>query len=155
MDFMDLKQFIDLYIQDDLNSFLVVAEELQVKGLTQSDSASKKSEDLPRGERKELNPTTRTKDKETRSQRHPQTAPPDEEIQEIVPIKTELSSKSDYYEDTQHQVTQYEEEGYDNYQDYEADQDYEVAPSATGQQLDNTKGSYEIPLLATEEVDTF
>ena len=134
--------------QDDLNSFLLVAEELQVKGLTQSQSEppGKKSGDQSRGEKRELTSSAaRTKSKDIRSQ-PPQSAPADEEIQEIVPIKTEnTSSKSDYYETTQ-QVTQYEEEAYDNYQDYDGDQDYEMAPSGGGQPLDNSKGSYDILL---------
>ena len=134
--------------QDDLNSFLLVAEELQVKGLTQSQSEppGKKSGDQSRGEKRELTSSAaRTKSKDIRSQ-PPQSAPADEEIQEIVPIKTEnTSSKSDYYETTQ-QVTQYEEEAYDNYQDYDGDQDYEMATSGAGQPLDNSKGSYDILL---------
>ena len=134
--------------QDDLNSFLLVAEELQVKGLTQSQSESpgNKSGDQSRGEKRELTSSAaRTKSKDIRSQ-PPQSAPAEEEIQEIVPIKTEnTSSKSDYYETTQ-EVTQYEEEAYDNYQDYDGDQDYEMAPSGGGQPLDNSKGSYDILL---------
>ena len=135
--------------QDDLNSFLLVAEELQVKGLTQSQSESpgKKFGDQSRGEKRELTSSAaRTKSKEIRSQPPPQSAPAEEDIQEIVPIKTEnTSSKSDYYENDQ-QVAQYEEEAYDNYQDYDGDQDYEMAPTGAGQPLDNTKGSYDILL---------
>ena len=132
--------------QNDLNSFLAVAEELQIKGLTQresqTESAAKKSLHQPKvlnhGSSREL----------MKSSKPAIPVSQDDDIAEIVPIKTELSSsKSDYYEDsvaaadTNQQVAQYDEEGYDSYQDYETDQTYDVAPSGTGQDFDNTKGN--------------
>ena len=125
--------------QNDLNSFLAVAEELQIKGLTQRESqpesAAKKSLHQPKVQNHNRDSMKSSKPAIPVSQ--------DDDIAEIVPIKTELSSsKSDYYEETNHPVAQYEEENYDNYQDYETEEAYDVtATPATGQELDGTKGN--------------
>ena len=137
--------------QNDLNSFLAVAEELQIKGLTQRESQTETV-----GKKPDLQPKVLSESRDSNSgmKSSKPTANPvssvvsqDEDIEEIVPIKTELSSsKSDYYEDSgNHQVTQYDEEGYDTYQDYEADQTYDVSPAGTGQDFDNTKGNSSFP----------
>ena len=134
--------------QDELNSFLSVAEELQVKGLTQNqseaDRANKKSVDHSRAQKREAAPPV----KSTKDSRIPpsSSASRDEDVQEVVPIKTEMSSKSDYYVDNNQQVAEYEEESYDNYQEYETDQTYDLTPELPGQELDHTKGSYHILL---------
>ena len=132
--------------QNDLNSFLAVAEELQIKGLTQkesqTESAGRKPDHPAKAQSQSRDSNSGTKSSKPGA--HPVSS---EDIEEIVPIKTELSSsKSDYYEDSanQHQVVaQYEEEeGYDeSYQDYDADQTYDVAPTGTGQDFDSSKGN--------------
>ena len=138
--------------QNDLNSFLAVAEELQIKGLTQRESqtgsADKKSYQQPKIQSQSRDPMKSSKPAIPVSSVSQQ----DDDIAEIVPIKTELSSsKSDYYQDSvsaadaNHPVAQYEEEGYDSYQDYETDQSYDVAPSGTGQDFDNNKGNNYFP----------
>ena len=134
--------------QNDLNSFLAVAEELQIKGLTQresqTESANKpkvqsQSRDSMRSSKPAANPVP--------------SVPQDDDIEEIVPIKTELSSsKSDYYGDSvstaeaSQQVVQYEEEeGYDSYQDYETDQTFDIAPGGAGQDFESNKGNNYFP----------
>ena len=139
--------------QNDLNSFLAVAEELQIKGLTQRESQTgstdKKSLQQPKVPSQSRDPMKISKPIIPVS-----SLSQDDDIAEIVPIKTELSSsKSDYYEDSvaaadaNHQVAQYDEEGYDSYQDYETDQTYDVAPSGAGQDFDNSKGDSYFPFI--------
>ena len=87
--------------QEELNSFLSVAEELRVKGLTQNNSdnssSSSKSADT---EHKTVNNTSRVRDPPERehippAKKHrPAPAPhvpaaADDDIQEVVPVKSE------------------------------------------------------------------
>jgi len=104
--------------QDDLNSFLAVAEELRVKGLTQSTSGSStaptNSSSLPHKSPAPTQPPRRRPSEETSHSTHPSSlpskrprpsahlaparappAPPedDDEIQEYVPVKSEPISQ--------------------------------------------------------------
>ena len=130
--------------QDDLNSFLAVAEELKVKGLTQNQSESGTSS----SNREPSKPISRDippPPKRAKVQYNTNTrANVDDDIQEVVPVKSEpgtLAQKQDYYDVTtdQNQLAEYGDESYDNYEDYETDQNYGVAVAATGQEYDKGK----------------
>ena len=141
--------------QDDLNSFLSVAEELQVKGLTQNSTGGSKTESNPvKMPVREPNPppVKRQKLSMPTSNRSPE----DDDIQEIMPVvKTEpqtstAAPRTDYYpaaaaqsldqsQSLENQIAEYGEESYDNYEDYDTDQNYGVTPA--GQNYD-TKGNY-------------
>jgi len=80
--------------QEELNSFLAVAEELKVKGLTQNQAGGEEKRSKSPG----LKSAQRTVDREptplTKRPRPTPSAPvnsyvPDDEIQEVVPVKTE------------------------------------------------------------------
>jgi len=82
--------------QEELNSFLAVAEDLRVKGLTQNNSNSKSNHTDQTRHPRSRSPT---KDQEPPAPlKHPRPAPPvrqpvptaeDDDIQEVVPIKSE------------------------------------------------------------------
>jgi len=130
--FSDLRAVLDFMYhgevnvaQEDLNGFLAIAEDLKVKGLTQNQSASSNSS------RVNSKPEVKTKppDREVKRSRAP-TLPEDDDIQEVLPIKTEpATGQADVYQqDTQHhhqqqhgQLQQFEEgamEYSENYEDY-------------------------------------
>ena len=92
--------------QEELNSFLAVAEELRVKGLTQNQSGNQnpKKESLPQNNSPIIKPTIRPPDREylpppVKRHRPPPTLPSigtnsrhhveDDDIQEVVPVKSE------------------------------------------------------------------
>jgi len=138
--------------QEELNTFLAVAEELQVKGLTQGGGGSNQN---PSSKPKSEPPPARPRPPEPSRAPAPAprprpTAPPtssapfvpppshsdiaDDDIQEVMPIKTELPSS---YQPTapaatpHHQGTvasmeeeQYGEEGYEDYGGYEGGEGY-------------------------------
>jgi len=132
--FSDLRAVLDFMYhgevnvaQEDLNGFLAIAEDLKVKGLTQNQSASSNSG------RVNSKPEVKTKppDREVKRSRAP-TLPEDDDIQEVLPIKTEpATGQADVYQqDTHHhhqqqqqhgQLQQFEEgamEYGENYEDY-------------------------------------
>ncbi|XP_023339290.1 protein tramtrack, beta isoform isoform X16 [Eurytemora carolleeae] len=141
--------------QDELNSFLAVAEELRVKGLTQNNSGSTKKENSAP---KSPPSKSRASESAAPAPKRPRPNPPapafiqDDDIQEVVPVKSEprdiASVPSDPYSNNtaiatsnQHQL-QTEEDAYeDNYEDYEGyDQSYDstmMDPNMTG---DGNKG---------------
>jgi len=88
--------------QDDLNSFLSVAEELQVKGLTQGSSSgnnqSKSSSSVPKPEAKATPSTPSVRNvPEMKKPRVVSQAPAvidDDDIQEVVPVKSEPGAGS-------------------------------------------------------------
>ena len=141
--------------QDELNSFLAVAEELRVKGLTQNNSSSSKKENsAPKSPPSKSRASESAVPPPKRSRPNPP-APSfvqDDDIQEVVPVKSEprdiASVPSDPYSNNtaiatsnQHQL-QTEEDAYeDNYEDYEGyDQSYDstmMDPNMTG---DGNKG---------------
>jgi len=148
--------------QEELNTFLAVAEELQVKGLTQGGGSSNKT---PSSKPKSDPPPPRPRPPEPSRAPAPAprprpTAPPtssapfvpppshsdiaDDDIQEVMPIKTELPSS---YQPTapaaapHHQGTvasmeeeQYEEEGFEDYGAYEGGEGYGDAAMLEGDQ---------------------
>jgi hypothetical protein len=138
--------------QEELNTFLAVAEELQVKGLTQggggsnpNPSSKPKSDPPPQRPRppepsRAPAPAPRPRPTAPPTSSAPFVPPPshsdiaDDDIQEVMPIKTELPSS---YQPTapaatpHHQGTvasmeeeQYGEEGYEDYGGYEGGEGY-------------------------------
>jgi len=87
--------------QEELNSFLAVAEELRVKGLTQGNSSSSSSQSTSESAKRDVPPPVRPRSPPPPIQRtsseankRPRTLPPrpqpeDDDIQEVVPIKSE------------------------------------------------------------------
>jgi len=140
--------------QDDLNSFLSVAEELQVKGLTQNSAGGSKTESNPvKMPVREPNPPPVKRQKLSLSTSN--RSPEDDDIQEIMPVvKTEpqtstAAPRTDYYpaaaaqsldqsQSLENQIAEYGEESYDNYEDYDTDQNYGVTPA--GQNYDTKDG---------------
>jgi len=150
--------------QEELNTFLAVAEELQVKGLTQGGSGS--SNQNPSSKPKSDPPPPRPRPPEPSRAPAPAprprpTAPPtssapfapppsshsdiaDDDIQEVMPIKTELPSSyqpSAPAATPHHQGTvasmeeeQYGEEGYEDYGGYEGGEGYGDASMLEGDQ---------------------
>ena len=123
--------------QDDLNTFLSVAEELQVKGLTQgnksiasgSTKADVKSSNPPPNV-PEVPVSKKRKVSNSNTESYPQDAITDDDIQEVLPVKTEVEPEQpdmmidqDHYlgdqigavamEDT-YQVDGFNYEGYDD-----------------------------------------
>jgi len=166
--------------QEELNSFLAVAEELRVKGLTQNNQQSsipskpKQSYSAPKSPPPQK---TRPPDREPLPQpKRPKPAPTqsyaadDDEIQEVVPVKSEpheiQSSAVNLYQQhqpapvqpqvashalapAQTQLVQDEslhyagDESYDDYGGYEADQGYEGVGGVVDQSMaavDGNKG---------------
>ena len=109
--------------QDELNSFLSVAEELKVKGLTQNDSQKRSGHNSSHNRHKEFMTANNLPDKQTKGQpiKKYKLAPPrpphervDDDVQEIVPIKSEpretnVMSQESTLTKTQDQKDQYEE----------------------------------------------
>ena len=127
--------------QEDLNSFLSVAEELKVKGLTQSQVGGGGEASKPfKPPSKDPPPPPPKRPKMTSSHK----TADDDDIQEIMPVKTEpAAARTDFYSGDQveadTQVAEYGEETYENYEEYDTDQGYGVAP--VGQNFD-AKGNY-------------
>ena len=136
--------------QEELNSFLAVAEELQVKGLTQGGggSSSQSAPSKPRPQQSDPVPAPRPRP--TEQPRH--TAPPapqarpkppapytamvqDDDIQEVMPIKSEpapyaappppAASHQQGGVVAQMEEEQYGEEGYEDYGGYEGGEGYD------------------------------
>jgi len=150
--------------QEELNSFLAVAEDLRVKGLTQNQSqagGATKKDPLPNLPPPAIKTTPRSYEREyvpppKRSRPHPPTSnsnipliqpPVEDEIQEVVPVKTEprdhpvpAGPTVDLYQAHPHPAEQgsqalqpvddqalaYQEENYEEY-NYGEEQGYEVA----------------------------
>jgi len=167
--------------QEELNSFLAVAEDLRVKGLTQNQSGSSQSQhnkrqndfsssrpkspniSQPRQERIPEQVPTIPKQRPRPTTQHVQHQPPvvsDEDIQEVVPIKSEPREPvpaQNVYEPTEsvHQAQveentlatyQEEEMGYEDYgmEQYDTvDQQYEMSQPMQG--VDQVKGSSNYP----------
>jgi len=80
--------------QDELNSFLAVAEDLRVKGLTQNSSTSNTQKETPYRPPPVKSPAPRPSEREAPVQKRPRPAPTqsysqDDDIQEVVPVKSE------------------------------------------------------------------
>jgi len=167
--------------QEELNSFLAVAEDLRVKGLTQnqtggSTSSSTKRENYSRPKSPPLKTTTRPPDRDpgpppkkyrpdpiTHNTNHSlisQTV--DDDIQEVVPVKSEPrdpappppAPQAHYNQhqtpiqntqalatpEEQQQTMVYQEEGYEDYGQYEVDQEYEGGAAEQEMAMDGSKG---------------
>ena len=106
--------------QEDLNNFLSVAEDLKVKGLTQNQSGSGSS-------RNSSKPEVKTKPPEVKRPR-PIPVPEDDDIQEVLPVKTEPApSQPELFQQDQPsgQLQQFEDgameygESYEDYGQYD------------------------------------
>ena len=147
--------------QEELNSFLAVAEDLRVKGLTQNQSQSeppkRESQQPPPKPPQHVKSTPRPPDREnilTHKHPRPLSYTIDDDIQEVVPVKSEPSDPifpsptvhqksvpppvaptGDSYSqpaathalaqaDIQDMDMAYQEESYEDYGQYEAEQEY-------------------------------
>jgi len=151
--------------QEQLNSFLAVAEELRVKGLTQNQNGepagnnSKKRASSPTpGKSKPLPADPSGPPPSKRSRPAPPPQPPvidDDDIQEVVPVKSEPKElvtpsisvpssgpsvpQSDYHSQALVQHDEYTEENYGEYEQYD-DQYLDTS----GQQQESEKGFWQI-----------
>ena len=121
--------------QDDLNSFLAVAEELKVKGLTQKDNSPSRSSEFKKRRHSDL--FSQIKHKKPQSpapkQAHGQNNQ-DDDIQEVVPIKSEhpVSEETEAEETvTNDQMMEYGEEYDYAYEDSQVNYDDPTSTSAT------------------------
>ena len=122
--------------QEDLNTFLAVAEDLKVKGLTQNQAGSNSSSrPAPKPEVK-AKPPDRDMKRSAPAPRAPTMAEPeDDDIQEVMPVKTEPApSQAELYQQDPQQSGQLQqfEDGAMEYGDYE---DYGHQYDESGQQL--------------------
>jgi len=158
--------------QEELNSFLAVAEDLRVKGLTQNQPGSQNTKASSSTDKPVSKAFQRPPDLEPPPIKRPRPAPPvhqphDEDIQEVIPIKSEPRDTSDQSNTTttpqhhavyntpqpvalaeeENSMTTYQEEegGYEEYEQYEeqygdqqADMDMVMVQ---GQGVDVGKGS--------------
>ena len=161
--------------QDELNSFLAVAEELRVKGLTQNNqtSSSSKKDSAPKSPppRPRVAPEPSPAPPPKRSRPNPPPPQPtyvadDDDIQEVVPVKSEprdnpIVSVDPYAGEepapapNNHQLATEEDANYDeSYDDYgQYDQSYDASmmdPNMTG---DSNKGRVLFPFLRSEFLD--
>ena len=121
--FSDLESLLDFMYygevniaQENLNSFLSVAEELQIKGLTQLSTASSNSNQTPSTAPKSNNTSSFVKPRVK-----PQTDSEVVEVEEEQKVKTEPAKSGG----EQQMVASYEEEEYQDYQEqgYEGESD--------------------------------
>jgi len=175
--------------QEELNSFLAVAEDLRVKGLTQNQAASSNSNSNKREiySQPKSPPTKSTpRPPPDRDPIHPPKRPrqepipqpnnhslirhsADDDIQEVVPVKSEprdplppaLQPPQTLYQPETHtdqvlatpdpqnmQTMVYQEEGYEDYSQYEVDQ-YEGGMGEQEMVMDGNKGSVNSMLQET------
>ena len=120
--------------QDDLNSFLAVAEELRVKGLTQGQGEGQASNSSRPSSSKPQPEPYKPKREETKrpvipssSSRVSQQMAVDDDIQEVVPVKTEPGQAHAQYQEAgavggelqQFDTGEGYEEGYEDYGQYD------------------------------------
>jgi len=145
--------------QEELNSFLAVAEDLRVKGLTQNQSqseppkrASQQAPPKPPQQKKSIHRPPDQENIQTNKRPHAPSYTIDDDIQEVVPVKSEpcdpiyptvhhqpahppVAPPGDTYSqpaathalaqaDTQDMDMTYQEEAYEDYGQYEAVQEY-------------------------------
>jgi len=109
--------------QEELNGFLSIAEELKVKGLTQGNDTggSNKRSRSPAPSK----PSSSLPVKRPRPPDPVQPVQVDDDIQEVVPVKTEPAlASATSYTGQQQQVATYDEENYAEYGEYEDQQGY-------------------------------
>jgi len=160
--------------QEELNSFLAVAEDLRVKGLTQNQSGPSKREaysqpkpppiikPTPKAtERDPIQPLKRPRPTPVIS-----SIPDDDDIQEVVPVKTEpreaaapppqpiVSAPEQFYSPqtgtqalapADDQMVEYQEESYEDYGDYSAEHPGYEGAMGEGHGGDGTKGQFADP----------
>jgi len=141
--------------QEDLNNFLAVAEDLRVKGLTQNQaggsggSSSSSSRQNVKPQPEPYKPKSEVKRSVIPSRPSASSAvvQDDDDIQEVVPVKTEPAPSQVDYQDPNHsqnqQLQQFEgdmqyEEGYDDYGQYD---DSAIVEGTPGH--DAAKGQFE------------
>ena len=111
--------------QDELNSFLAVAEELRVKGLTQNNSGGGKSNhSAPKSPPPSKSSASRPSDTAPPPKRQRPTPPPapaataaipdDDDIQEVVPVKSEPRDASTASHPANNAVISNDQDMYDN-----------------------------------------
>jgi len=110
--------------QEDLNTFLAVAEDLKVKGLTQNQAGSNSSSRAAsKPEVKQPKPPDREIKRPAPAGRpHTMTEPEDDDIQEVMPVKTEPApSQAEMFQQDPQQSGQLQQfdEGAVEYGDYE------------------------------------
>ena len=137
--------------QEELNNFLSIAEELKVKGLTQGNNggSTKRSASPPAS--KPLS-AKRPRPPDPIRPPAPIVAPDaDDDIQEVLPVKTEPSASSSYsqiQEPEQHLAT-YEDDSYADYNQYDDQQEYDAGAlvdfNASG--IDGNKGTLHSHLI--------
>ena len=115
--------------QEELDSFLAVAEELKIKGLTQSANSSQPESHKTKGISNSTTTTTTTR-KRSPASSQPRMEEDPEEIQELPTIKTEPGGQS---------LAQYQEEGEAVVEDY----DYEDQEVQYGHNLSSATLDYE------------
>jgi len=152
--------------QDDLNTFLSVAEELQVKGLTQGGSGGQPSKPAPSNKPKSEAPPPAKKPRAPAAPQSSYQAPAvmDDDIQEVLPaVKSEPGGSMVDQTQYHHQADQsgavaledtYQDEGYD----YGAYDDGTIDPNtgmpyATG--ADGNKELIESVIVKTEDDDNW
>ena len=123
--------------QEDLNTFLAVAEDLKVKGLTQNQGGSNSSSrTASKPEVKQPKPPDREIKRQAPPGRpHTMPEPEDDDIQEVMPVKTEPApSQAEMYQQDPQQSGQLQQfdEGAVEYGDYE---DYGHQYDDSGHQL--------------------
>jgi len=151
--------------QEELNTFLAVAEELQVKGLTQGGAGGGPTNSVSKPKSDSLNPSRPRPTEQSAQPPKPRPRPPtetpystphvdiatDDDIQEVLPIvKTELPSvyqppaaQAQVHHQAgtvAHMEEQYAEEGYEDYGGYEGDQGFGDGSMMEG---DQNKGDYD------------
>jgi len=174
--------------QEELNSFLAVAEDLRVKGLTQNQggvntNSKRERESYSRPKSPPLKTPTRPPDRDppppkrsrpdpiTNTTTHPLTSQAvDDDIQEVVPVKSEprdpppqppapTAQQSIYShnqppihttqalatpEEQTMQTMVYQEEGYEDYGQYEEDQEYQGGMVEQDMAMEGSKGYIEV-----------
>ena len=165
--------------QDELNSFLSIAEDLKVKGLTQNKSNEEPRhkqeiqlpvpQSRPPPERREQSPPLPKRQRPVtvpEPVRHipaPQTFTHDDDIQEVIPIKSEPVSHSqeEHREDphqavvdtrVDNQISMYEE-NYENYEAYEEGADVAYDTSMISANADANKGNNIILLPIVKSIN--
>jgi len=167
--------------QEELNSFLAVAEDLRVKGLTQNQPAPShsqsysrpKSPALPKSvaasSEREVNPITKRPKLTPAVSLNPQATIEDDEIQEVVSVKTEPRDALPHPPPPQphpmappveqlytqqanqalapatDQVVEYQDDSYEDYGDYSGELQGYDGGMIGGQEADGSKGHFADP----------
>ena len=139
--------------QEELNDFLSIAEELRVKGLTQGSGGGQQGTKRPKSPPSSSKPIVPSAKRPRPPDpiKQPQISAPvdvDDDIQEVLPVKTEPGASSSMASPAGHLVqaqgghlATYDEEGYGEYSQFEEQQEFDgsmVDFNQTG--VDGNKG---------------